>query len=461
VNPFPWLAACAALALPAAARPTLPELPLGTGAASFAGGGAGHSAGIGSLFDNPAALSVRDEFQIEAGLMGLAAGLSPYVLYGSHAAGNSSFALGYFYDARPGDPELPSAPRQGMIAGASWDVLPWAVAGASVRSTGTGLGVGSDGFGVDEDVGALIRAWSACWLGLAVRNVMESGVGQVPDGFRTHRSYAASLGTGLSGMRMAGIVFHEPDAYYELRSIGLPLGGRMAHAFSLGSAFMPGGRLGFRGTFLVPHGGIPGFALGSFLNLPLGRGALVVGYTFHSGGPEETGEVQASHSISMNFRLGGRMDPLPPVVAVAADKVLLAAEDTLAPQVHFRLSARDMTYVPGRSDTEEEGAGEPHWAGRKVSLDEGRTLTEGRIRDWCLSICSIGEGGLAGPEVKSYHGRDLPPRVIRWEAVDTEGRHLPPGFYAFRLQATDLAGNQAATVWQLLQIGTPPAITGN
>ena len=442
-------------------RPTLPDLPLGTGSASFAGGGAGHSAGIGSIFDNPAALSVRDEFQVEAGLMGMAAGLSPYFLYGAHATGDASYTVGYFYDTRPGDPEKPSAARQGMIAGASWEPTPWMAAGGSVRSTGTGMGVGQDGFGVDEDLGAMLRAWNSCWLGLAIHNVMESGVGQVPDGFRTHRSYVASLGTGLAGLRLAGVSFHEPDVYYELRANGLPPYGRVAHAFSLGSAFMPGGRLGFRGTFVLPHGGDPGFAIGTFLNLPLGRGALVFAYAFHSGGHEETGEPDASHSLSLNFRMGGRMDPLPPTVEIDADKVLIAPGDS-APQVHFRLVARDMTYVPGRGDSEidvvERGS---IWAGRKASLDEGRTLAEGRIRDWSLTIYAIGAGGLAGPEVKAYRGRDLPPRVIRWDPVDAAGKPLPPGFYAFRLEAIDLAGNSSATGWQLLQIGAPSAITSN
>ncbi len=392
--------------------------------------------------------------------MGMAAGLSPYFLYGSHGVGEGSYALGYYYDARPGDPEAPAAARQGMIVGASWEALPWVVAGGSVRSTGTGMGVGQDGFGVDEDIGALMRAWDACWLGLAMHNLMESGVGQEPDGFRSHRTYAVALGTGLSGLRLLGLSFHEPDAYYELRANGLPPYGRVSHAFSMASAFMPAGRLGFRGTFLLPHGGVPSFAVGTFLNLPLGRGALVTAYTFHAGGFEETGETQASHSISMNFRLGGRLDPLPPTVEIVADKVLLAPEDSVA-QVHFHLSARDMTYVPGRGEGDiEEGVHTGIWAGRKASLDAGRSLVEGRIRDWSLMIHSIGTGGLAGPEVKAYRGRDLPPRVIRWDAVDAGGKRLPPGFYAFRLEAVDLAGNSAATGWQLLQIGPPASLTG-
>jgi hypothetical protein len=264
-------------------------------------------------------------------------------------------------------------------------------------------------------------------------------------------------------MRLLGLDFYEPDAYYELRAHGLPPYGRVIHALSMASAFLPGGRLGFRGTFALPHGGTPGFALGTFLNMPTGRAAVVATYTFHSGGSAETGELLASHSISLNFRLGGRMDPLPPTVEVIADKVRLAPEDTSTaiPAVHFQLQARDMTYVPGRGHgegSEESGSGKV-WAGRKASLDENRSLAEGRIKSWALIVRAVGEGGLVGAEIKAFRGRDLPPRVIRWEAIDATGRILPAGFYAFRLEAVDLADNAAATVWQVLEIA-PTAVTG-
>lgn len=415
------------------------------------------------MFDNPGALSIRDGFQAEAGLMGLAAGLSPYFLYGAQAPGDASYALGYWYDSRPGDPDNPHPARQGLIAGVSWEPLPFASIGGAIRSAGTGAGVGRDGFGIDADIGSMIRAWRSAWLGLAMHNIMESGVGQVPEGFRTHRSYVVSLGTGLSGLRLAGLTFYEPDAYYELRAHGLPPYGRVAHAFSLASAFLPGGRLGFRGTFILPHGGTPGFAAGTFLNMPTGRGAVVAAYTFHSGGSEETGELLASHSISVNFRLGGRMDPLPPTVEVTADQVRVAPNDsTPVPSVHFHLMARDMTYVPGRGfgeGTEEPGSSKM-WAGRKTSLDENRSLAEGRIKSWALILRAVDGGGLAGAEVKAYRGRDLPPRVIRWDAIDAAGRPLPAGFYAFRLEAVDLADNAAATAWQVLEIAAPAISEG-
>jgi hypothetical protein len=471
VKPFLLHRALFGLVLPLCAfsRPLLPELPLGTGSASFAGGGAAHSSGLNSIFDNPAALSVRDQFQAEAGLMGLAGGVSPYFLCGSQGVGKSSYAFGYFYDARKGDPQDPvrpalNAPRQGLIAGASWEVFPWAMIGGSARSIGTGAGVGRNGFGIDEDAGAMFRPWDALWLGLAARNLQESGVGPEPGGFRTRRSYSASVGTGLASLHLIGISFHDPDAYYEFRSAGLPGIGHLAHAFSVASGFTPGGKLGFRGTFLLPQDGTPGFALGTFLNVPLGRDALVCAYTFQTGGSEETGEAGASHSLSINFRLGSRLDPLPPSVEVRADRALAAPQgDSLPALVHFRLSASDKTYVPGRidNDADKEDGESPVWAGRKPSLEEGRTLSEGRIKEWTLIIKAVGTDGVGGAEVKTFHGQDLPPRVIRWDAVDAAGKRLPPGFYSFRLDALDMAGNQGRTAWQLLEISPSQALSGN
>jgi hypothetical protein len=240
----------------------------------------------------------------------------------------------------------------------------------------------------------------------------------------------------------------------------------------MASGFTPGGKLGIRGTFLLPHGGVPGFALGSFLTLPAGRGAMVCGYTFHAGGFEETGEAAASHSISINFRLGSKLDPLPPVVDVRADRTLLqggeadpadmGTDAAGADRVHFRLSASDKTYVPGHLDGEggrESGRGGV-WAGRKASLDESRAMAEGRIREWTLVIRAVGANGVAGAEVKTFHGKDLPPRVIRWQPVDAENGPLPPGFYAFRFDAVDLAGNKGVTSWQLLEIGAGTGISG-
>jgi hypothetical protein len=143
---------------------------------------------------------------------------------------------------------------------------------------------------------------------------------------------------------------------------------------------------------------------------------------------------------------------LPPTLEVTADRASLPAGDSVG--VHFHLLASDLTYVHGKPEKPE---GEGHgWAGRKAALDEGRSLAPGRIRAWTLSIRGTGTDGLAGPAVRKYQGKDLPPRVILWQADDAAGRKLPPGFYAFRMEAEDAAGNSSATAWQLIRLASPP-----
>jgi hypothetical protein len=447
----------------ASARPLLPELPLGTGASSFGGGGTAHAAGLNAVFDNPAALSIEDDLQAEAGMMGMSGGISPYFLYGSRAGGKSSYALGYFYDARPGGPEEPVRPRQGLIAGVSWEADPHFSIGGAVRTVGIGAGAGQDGFGVDGDAGVLFRPWSALWAGAAVRNLQESGVGQSPEGFAVRRAYAASVGTGLESLHLPGLTFHEPDAYFELRSED-PFSARYTEAFSLASAFTPGGKLGLRGTLVLPHEGDIGFALGTFLNLPMGNGKLGFAYTFQSGSAEQTGETGASHSISINVRMGGKSDPFPPSLEVQADKALAEPAEPDAPAaVFFHLTASDKTYAGARVEGDPEKKPAPHgpWSSLKPEHEESRPVSAGRIQSWTLSIRTVGGDGVAGPEVKTYQGKDLPPRVIRWDAVDAAGNRLPPGFYSFRLDATDAAGNRSSTAWQLLEIGASAARLGN
>lgn len=406
----------------APARPLLPEAPVGTGSAAFAGGGAGHSGGVNSVFDNPAGLSLGDEFQAEAGMMGLSAGLSPYFLFGSRGIGNSAYALGYFLDAREGNPRDPAPTRQGLIAGASWEAFPHLILGASLRNVGMGAGIGSRGFGIDGDAGALAYPGGPWRVGLAVRNLMESGVGREPSGFRTQRGYALSLGAGVERLRLPGFVMHEPDAYYEVRTQGMPLSDP-TQAFSLAAAFTPGGRLGLRGTLLLPSEGATGYALGTFLNLPIGRGGLMCAYVLQVGEYRETGESEISHAISFRFSLGARRDPARPNVEVRADPLLAIAADDESPDVYFSLYAQDRI--------------------------------DARIKEWKLEIRIARGDGTQGEVVRTFQGRDLPPRAIRWNGENQAGERLPPGIYAFRLNASYGPEIMSATAWQLLEIATP------
>lgn len=422
--------AICALVLNAQSRSILPEPPLGTGAGAFSGGGVAFRSGPNALFINPAALSISDGFEAEAGMMGLSSGMSPYFLYGSNVGEHSTYALGYYFDGRSGSSpttmstgsgEVGGAARQGILVGGSWDIDPKAALGVSVHSQGIGSGLGLKGFGVDVDVGALLRPRKSIWAGMAIRNLEESGVGQEPGGYRTLRSYLVAVGFRRPVIDMLKIRFHDPNAFYEMRTWGTPPS-NFAHAFSLGAAFLPEGKLALRGTFLIPHRGHPGFAFGSFLNFPAGMGGIIGGYTFDSGNSDDViGEHGPSHSLSFSFHRSDKLNALPLLLEVQADKLMLRPDSTGEIQVYFQLS------------------------------------TGAPIKDWTLAVHAVGTRGQTGERVKVFEGKDLPPRLIRWEGRDEAGVATPPGLYAFRFSARNVQGRESTTTWQLLErLGAVP-----
>jgi hypothetical protein len=433
-------------------RPLLPEPPMGTGASSFSGGGVAFMGGPNAIFTNPAALAIPDGVQTEAGMMGLSEGLFPYFLFGSSGSAHTHYALGYFFDGRV-DPLKGGPSRQGMVAGGSWEVDSKASLGVSVHSQGTGSGLGQTGLGVDVDAGALFRPIKVLWLGLALRNLEESGVGPSPSGYRTRRSYLGAVGLRTTRYDFLGIRFQDPHTFYDFRMAGFPPTG-MTHSVTAGSSFMPGGRLGFRISALFPQGGQAGFAIGTFTNFPAGRTSTMVGYTFDSGaGDGVIGEHTATHSLSVNFRMGGNRDHFPPLVEVKADKLVLNSNEAGDVSVNFRLMVRDKTLVSRKiaNENREEQGGEKHPVELGL-LGYGRQLEEGRIRNWKLLISTVDTQGKIGKQAKVFVGKDLPPRLIHWDGRDDFGQTMTPGIYAFQLSAEDLASNRSVTVWQLLDL---------
>ncbi len=446
----------------AAERPFIPELPLGTGSAAFAGGGFASQTGVDALFSNPAALSIFDGFEIETGMMDIAGGFSPYLLYGAHANDRAAFSMGYYYDGRV-NVDSGGASRQGILAGGSWIIEPGLSVGASMHSLGTGIGVGRDGFGVDFDAG-IWTAFSSTWrFGLAGKNLAESGVGLEPAGYRTRRSYLLGIGQTKSLYELFGLQLHDPNVFYELRARGFALSD-LAHAFTLGSAFTPGGRIALRGTLLFPQAGVAGYALGIQLNLPSGRLAFIGSYTLAiNTEPEMQNLNTPTHAISINFRMGTKTDIYPPLVAVNVDPLVLQIDSNASmpkgqsqsnlkselPHVFFRLTASDRTINILRVD---QKIADAKSAEQDISQDG---MIDGKVKSWSLIICPMGEGGKKGKSLKVFSGKDLPPKIIRWDAVDANEKVLPAGFYAFQLKAEDFAGNAAASTWQLLELKGP------
>lgn len=431
---------------PVAARPALIEHAHGTGMAAHAGGGAGQVGGVNAVFANPGALNIQGGHEIEMGMMGMSEGISPYTLFGSRS-GDWTYALGHAYDDRVGPF------RNAVLAGASREVAPGAHLGLSMRSQG-----GAMGFGVDADAGLLLRprGWGFLedWavLGLAARNLAESGVGPSPEGYETRRSYALSLGARREEARLLFLPVHAPNLAYEFRADGLGPSG-YSHIFTSGAGFTPSGALSLRATLRLPHEGSAVVALGGFLEFPVGSGGLRCGYAFSTAGLAG-GLGAPSHSLSVNLAVGLRLDRQPPWVSVEADKVFLDSALPGSDRVHFRLRASDRTAVESGSDRGADfaPAGSVR-TGEAKAPGEGEAGGRGELREWSLSILALDPDGRKGPPVKTFAGRDLPPRLIRWDGRDEAGALVGPGFYAFRLRARDKSGNAAETPWQLVEVG--------
>lgn len=441
------LALALAAAGPAAAdRPLLPDPPLGTGSEAFLGGGSGHAGGVNALFVNPGALSIPAGREIELGAMELSGDISPYTLFGGRA-GAWSFAAGSFHDRRAGPF------RSGLAVGGAREVVPGLSLGTAVRSLG-----GMRGFGADADAGLLLRlaghgpAEGRSSFGLAVRNLAESGLGQEPEGYRTLRSYAVSVGAGREAARFPRLAIREPDFAYEFRGRGLRIAGHF-HVFSAGAAFGSSGALSLRASMRLPHEGSARTALGGSYRFLLGTGSLGCGYVFSAGGAG-TPDAGQAHALSLNLALGTRADRQPPWVAVRADRVYLGADAPGHDRVHFRLRAADRSatrpwaggggsFVTGPEGAEEAKApGEADAGGR------------GELDGWTLAIFATDALGHKRRPVRIFQGKDLPPRLIRWDGRGDGGAALGPGYYAFRFSATDKAGNRSETAWQLVELGS-------
>lgn len=76
----------------------------------------------------------------------------------------------------------------------------------------------------------------------------------------------------------------------------------------------------------------------------------------------------------------------------------------------------------------------------KLGLAEGVSISS-----WKLDIHEPGSGkGDLGPLIKSFGGKGLPPKEVRWDGRDSSNRLVKDGTYLFTLNVVTPAGNQVA-----------------
>lgn len=93
-----------------------------------------------------------------------------------------------------------------------------------------------------------------------------------------------------------------------------------------------------------------------------------------------------------------------------------------------------------------------------VRLDSGRVFVlrvvddRAQVRDWQLLVHRSGQDFEPRSMVRRFAGVGAPPDRIAFDGRDFRGDTLAPGFYAFRLLATDAAGNAAWSSWQFVEL---------
>jgi len=133
------------------------------------------------------------------------------------------------------------------------------------------------------------------------------------------------------------------------------------------------------------------------------------------------GKSEIRHSAGIGVVLFPDHDEVAPLVSVQTDRSVFSPEqrDGLPGYVHFQLRARENT---------------------------------SRFQAWHLVIYKAGGTLEAESAVRRFHGKGMPPQILRWNGEGNTGEPLEKGAYAYRLIVLDEAGNVGKSGWQNIEI---------
>lgn len=133
-----------------------------------------------------------------------------------------------------------------------------------------------------------------------------------------------------------------------------------------------------------------------------------------------TGDGSMAHQVSLGVVWDAFVDREAPQPLVRINKNILSISDTLLPnELDFLMRIDDPS---------------------------------GQLSSWSLVIYSAKSDLAPGRLVRRFTAQGQVPQSIHWRMDDMGGYPCPPGLYAFRLIATDAAGNQGWTEWQHFEI---------
>jgi hypothetical protein len=159
--------------------------------------------------------------------------------------------------------------------------------------------------------------------------------------------------------------------------------------------------------------------VGVQLNFRKGQNLYGVSYSL-AGFPLGGSQTDIVQAFSLDLHFSIYMDKTPPAISVKEDiGVLVPSSNSDSQNVFFKLFAED---------------------------------NESPIDTWHFVICTTNSRGESQKAIRSFSGKGLPPRVIKWDGRDSYKSLLGAGLYTFRLVVTDIAGNMTQTKWQTIEV---------
>jgi len=369
---------------------------------ALSGGGIGDVSGLNSVFINPAGLVIERGAEFYFGTTDISKGIPPLLIIGKRANETSSYAFTFFRTENKG----PDSIFQGIM-------------GSFAINSGRYFSIGAEVFTkildgkytVDLNSGIQYSLGNKFRIGLRVNNISESDIGHKEDNIMLERSYGAGL---------TADPFHKLRIYYDLISPEMDFE-KASHT----------------GAYKITFGNVNSFSVfnsfrvNTFKDAELFTGIGLVfktrisknriGFSYSLGGlPINHSNSDIIQAVSVNWSINLFQDSKKPY-AFVSDRYgyITPSKDTLTREAYFKLEAGD---------------------------------DDSPVSTWHFVICDVNEYGEAKQILRSFSGKGLPPKFIKWGGRDSFQNLVPKGFYTYRLIVQDKQGNLTKTRWQLIEM---------
>ncbi|MBF0432332.1 MAG: hypothetical protein HQK83_13690 [Fibrobacteria bacterium] len=390
------------------AAPTFQHGLQSTQKLAFSGGGHAELSGMRAFLTNPACMQISEGHEIQLGLTDIMYHVSPVLLYGQRVSDIVSYGLGY-NSYRDQDNE---SVYHNVKGGFSFGIGPYLTVGTVFFSQYVEQSE-KNGFGTDVNVGAIYKFGNYFWTGLSANNIFESEIGEANDGFSSLREFAFGL-----NMFPVGYV----SLYYDYLLEGLEFP-NADHVFSLKGKVGKAGKLGIIGSYKIETQGeeesTHSIGIGGQFDTWIQQNLYGISYSI-TGLPFGFYNTDIIQEISLDARFGLFRDDKAPRISVSDDVGLIKPSASPDSQVVFF----------------------------KLYVEDEKSP----IASWHLAICNTNQKSKAEAIIKSFAGKGMPPKVIKWNGRDSGRELLTPGIYTYRLIVTDKAGNESHTRWQMIEV---------